>query len=39
MALAEIIASNAPLGIRVTKEAAIDIIPHIKGRVMDNDDA
>lgn len=50
MALAEIIASNAPLGIQVTKEAglkyieageraAIDIIPHIKGRVLDSDDA
>ena len=50
MQLAEIIASNAPLGIQVTKEAglkyieageraAIDIIPHIRGRVLDSDDA
>jgi len=50
MALAEIIAKNAPLGIQVTKEAAlkfieageraaIDIIPQIRGRVLDSEDA
>jgi enoyl-CoA hydratase/carnithine racemase len=50
MALAEIIARNAPLGIQVTKEAAlkfieageraaIDIIPQIRGRVLDSEDA
>jgi enoyl-CoA hydratase len=50
MALAEIIASNAPLGIQVTKEAglkfieageraAIDVIPQIRGRVLDSEDA
>lgn len=50
MALAEIIAKNAPLGIQVTKEAglkfieageraAIDIIPEIRGRVLDSEDA
>jgi len=50
MALAEIIAGNAPLGIQVTKEAAlkfieageraaIDIIPQIRGRVLDSEDA
>jgi enoyl-CoA hydratase/carnithine racemase len=50
MELAEIIASNAPLGIQVTKEAAltyieageraaIDIIPEIRGRVLDSEDA
>jgi enoyl-CoA hydratase len=50
MALAEIITRNAPLGIQVTKEAgrkfieageqaAIDVIPHIRERVMDSEDA
>ncbi|HWA61816.1 MAG TPA: crotonase/enoyl-CoA hydratase family protein [Caulobacteraceae bacterium] len=50
MELAEIIAKNAPLGIQVTKEAAltfieageraaIDIIPQIRGRVLDSEDA
>ena len=50
MQLAEIIASNAPLGIQVTKEAglkffeageraAIDVIPQIRDRVLDSDDA
>jgi enoyl-CoA hydratase len=50
MEIAEIIASNAPLGIQVTKEAgrkfieageraAIDVIPHIRGRVLESDDA
>jgi enoyl-CoA hydratase/carnithine racemase len=50
MELAGIIASNAPLGIQVTKEAAlkfieageraaIDIIPEIRGRVLDSEDA
>ena len=50
MALAGIIASNAPLGIQVTKEAglkfieageraAIDVIPAIRARVMDSADA
>jgi len=50
MALAEKIASNAPLGIQVTKEAglkfieageraAIDVIPEIRGRVLDSEDA
>jgi enoyl-CoA hydratase/carnithine racemase len=50
MALAEVIATNAPLGIQVTKEAAlkfieageraaIDVIPQIRGRVLDSEDA
>jgi enoyl-CoA hydratase/carnithine racemase len=50
MALAETVAKNAPLGIQVTKEAAlkfieageraaIDIIPQIRGRVLDSEDA
>ncbi|WP_332769310.1 crotonase/enoyl-CoA hydratase family protein [Phenylobacterium sp.] len=50
MALAGIIAKNAPLGIQVTKEAglkfieageraAIDVIPAIRQRVMDSQDA
>lgn len=50
MEIAEIIAKNAPLGIQVTKEAglkfieageraAIDIIPEIRGRVLDSEDA
>ncbi len=50
MALAEIIASNAPLGIQVTKEAglkfieageraAIDVIRQIRERVLDSEDA
>ncbi|WP_332771163.1 crotonase/enoyl-CoA hydratase family protein [Phenylobacterium sp.] len=50
MALAGIIANNAPLGIQVTKEAglkfieageraAIDVIPAIRARVMDSQDA
>lgn len=50
MAIAEIITRNAPLGIQVTKEAgrkfieageraAIDVIPEIRGRVMDSEDA
>ncbi len=50
MALAEIIATNAPLGIQVTKEAglkfieageraAIDVIPQIRERVLDSEDA
>ena len=50
MELAGIIASNAPLDIQVTKEAglkfieageraAIDIIPEIRGRVLDSEDA
>ena len=50
MELAQIIASNAPLGIQVTKEAglkfieageqaAIDVIPEIRGRVLDSEDA
>ncbi len=50
MAIAEIIAKNAPLGVQVTKEAglkfieageqaAIDIIPEIRGRVLDSEDA
>ncbi len=50
MELAEIIAKNAPLGIQVTKEAAltfieageraaIDVIPNIRGRVLDSEDA
>ena len=50
MELAGIIANNAPLGIQVTKEAglkfieageraAIDIIPAIRGRVLDSEDA
>jgi len=50
MALAEIIARNAPLGIQVTKEAgrkfieagehaAIAIIPQIRERVLDTADA
>jgi len=50
MELAGIIAKNAPLGIQVTKEAglkfieageraAIDIIPAIRARVMDSEDA
>ncbi|HEX7947710.1 MAG TPA: crotonase/enoyl-CoA hydratase family protein [Phenylobacterium sp.] len=50
MELAGIIAKNAPLGIQVTKEAglkfieageraAIDVIPEIRSRVMDSEDA
>ena len=50
MELAQIIAGNAPMGIQVTKEAglkfieageraAIDIIAHIRERVMDSEDA
>jgi enoyl-CoA hydratase/carnithine racemase len=50
MALAEIIASNAPLGIQVTKEAgrkfievgeqaAIDAIAEIRDRVLNSEDA
>jgi len=50
MELAGIMAKNAPLGIQVTKEAglkfieageraAIDIIPAIRARVMDSEDA
>lgn len=50
MQLAAIIASNAPMGIQVTKEAglkfieageqaAVDIIAHIRSRVLDSDDA
>ena len=50
MAIAEIITRNAPLGIQVTKaagrkfieageRAAIDIIPHIRGQVLDSEDA
>jgi enoyl-CoA hydratase len=50
MELAQIIARNAPMGIQVTKEAglkfieageraAIDIIGHIRERVMDSEDA
>jgi len=50
MELAGIIAKNAPLGIQVTKEAglkfieageraAIDVIPAIRARVMDSEDA
>ncbi len=50
MEIAEIITRNAPLGIQVTKaagrkfieageQAAIDIIPHIRGQVMDSEDA
>ena len=50
MEIARIIASNSPLGIQVTKEAglkfieageraAIDIIPEIRGRVLDSEDA
>jgi enoyl-CoA hydratase len=50
MAIAELIARNAPLGIQVTKEAgrkfieageraAIDVIPEIRGRVLDSEDA
>ncbi|HEX7886823.1 MAG TPA: crotonase/enoyl-CoA hydratase family protein [Phenylobacterium sp.] len=50
MELAGIIAKNAPLGIQVTKEAglkfieageraAIDVIPEIRARVMDSEDA
>lgn len=50
MQVAEIIAKNAPLGVQVTKEAgrafieaaekaAIDIIPNIRARVMDTEDA
>ena len=50
MQLAAIIASNAPMGIQVTKEAglkfieageqaAVDIIAHIRNRVLDSDDA
>lgn len=50
MELAQIIAKNAPLGIQVTKEAglkyieageraAIDVIPHIRARVLDSEDA
>ena len=49
MELARIIASNAPLGIRITKtagrkfieageQAAIDVIPEIKARVLDSAD-
>ena len=50
MELAQIIAKNAPLGIQVTKEAglkfieageqaAIDVIPQIRERVLDSEDA
>ena len=50
MELAEIIAKNAPLGIQVTKEAAlkfieageqaaVNVIPHIRERVLDSEDA
>jgi enoyl-CoA hydratase len=50
MEIAELIAKNAPLGIQVTKEAglkfievgekaAIDVIPKIRGRVLDSEDA
>ncbi len=50
MELAEIITRNAPLGIQVTKaagrkyieageRAAIDVIPHIRGQVLDSEDA
>ena len=50
MEIAGIIAGNAPLGIQVTKQAAlkyieageqaaIDIIPHIRGQVLDSQDA
>lgn len=50
MQLAEAISRNAPLGIQVTKEAgrkyieqgeqaAIDIIPHIRGKVLGSEDA
>jgi enoyl-CoA hydratase/carnithine racemase len=50
MAIAEAITKNAPLGIQVTKaagrkfieageRAAIDIIPHIRGQVLDSEDA
>ncbi len=50
MELAQLIAKNAPLGIQVTKEAgrkfieageqaAIDVIPHIRERVMQSADA
>ena len=50
MEIAEIIARNAPLGVQVTKaagrkfieageQAAIDVLPHIRGQVMDSDDA
>jgi enoyl-CoA hydratase/carnithine racemase len=50
MELADIIAKNAPLGIQVTKEAglkfieageqaAIAVIPQIRGRVLDSEDA
>jgi len=50
MELARIIADNAPLGVQVTKEAgrkfieageraAIDVIPAIRGRVMQTEDA
>jgi enoyl-CoA hydratase len=50
MEIAELIAKNAPLGIQVTKEAglkfieageqaAIDVIPQIRRRVLDSEDA
>ena len=50
MELAQLIAKNAPLGIQVTKEAglkfikageqaAIDVIPEIRARVLDSEDA
>ena len=50
MELAQLIAKNAPLGIQVTKEAglkfieageqaAIDVIPEIRARVLDTEDA
>jgi enoyl-CoA hydratase len=49
MEIAQLIAKNAPLGIQVTKEAAlkfieagekaaIDVIPHIRNRVMNSED-